>query len=138
MDSRSELVRIAYKSFCNWGQTKVVRFDKPYKGGPTPVWKNVSEEWFQKLARASLVFLLVCAVEYLYLEGSLRGPEYEKLKAEEKNIYFCYERANISFIVNIISMGANFVLYSYLEKIPYATDIRWFQYSTVLGANVAF
>ena len=41
------------------------------------------------------------------------------------NTFTCYENANVSFIVNILSMFVNFGLYSYLKGLPYATDLTW-------------
>ena len=78
MDSRNAAVRLGFSLFCNWGRPKIVKFDKPYKGGPTPLWKNVSLEWFKRLANASLIFLIACGIEFWNLEVNLREPEYEK------------------------------------------------------------
>ena len=52
------------------------------------------------------------------------------------NIYTCYENADFSFIVNILSMAINFAYYSYLETIEYATDQRWSQFMIVLAINI--
>ena len=52
------------------------------------------------------------------------------------NDYTCYENADFSFIVNILSMAINFGYYSYLEHVEFASDQRWSQYMIVLFINI--
>ena len=51
-----------------------------------------------------------------------KGPNLILLQKGLDNKYTCYENADVSFIVNILSMFMNFILYSYLQNIEYATD----------------
>ena len=68
MDSRNGSVRDAYFKFCNWGiRTKVV-YEEPYKGGPTPLWKNISVPYFERLSAISIVFLIACIIEYILVD----------------------------------------------------------------------
>ena len=60
-------MRWGYYKFCQWGVKKVVEFEKPYKGGPTPLWGNVSERWFMVLSNISLVFFFTVFVEYVII-----------------------------------------------------------------------
>ena len=103
----------------------MVKFETPYKGGPVPLWKNISPEFFGKLSSVSAVFLVVCVGEYVFIENFRKGPEEELMERELDNDYPCYANANVSFLVNIFSMAINFAFYSYLAGLPYATDTRW-------------
>ena len=63
----------------------------------------------------------------------------EEGKMVEKDVdrsFQCYENADFSFLVNILSMSVNFGYYSYLSNVPFATDQRWAQYMMMLGLNI--
>ena len=53
-----------------------------------------------------------------------------------QNKYLCFESANESFVVNIISMIANFFIYNILKEIPHASDEAWHKTMTFLGINI--
>uniref|UniRef100_A0A7S3CKF5 Uncharacterized protein n=1 Tax=Strombidium rassoulzadegani TaxID=1082188 RepID=A0A7S3CKF5_9SPIT len=137
MDSRNEFVRQAYFRFCNWGKRIVVEHSKPYKGGPTPLLKNISIPYFQKLSAVSLIFFILCMVEYIVIEEVYRKPQFTIQQKGLPNKYTCYENANVSFIVNIVSMAVNFGWYSYLQNVEYAADQTWSKFQMVLGVNIA-
>ena len=136
MDSRSETVRAMYRKFCSRGYRTTVIFSQPYKGGPTPLWKNIGVERFKQLQLVSIFLLLSCAFEFIYLEVALRSVEKEKKANGIINDWNCYEFANVSFIVNILSMIINVVYYQYLSGVEYATDERWSQYMAGLAFNI--
>ena len=69
----------------------------------------------------------------------MSGEEIDKMVAASEDIdrdYFCYENADFSFLVNILSMAANFGYYSHLASVEYASDQRWSQYMTLLAVNI--
>lgn len=136
MDSRSEYVRYFYNRFCAKGYRTKVLFSEPYKGGPTPLWKNIGKPNFYRLMSVSAILLVATAFEFVYMEVALRSVEKEKLENNIENDWKCYESANISFIVNILSMGINVVSYNYLLTVEYATDERWSQYMASLLFNI--
>ena len=78
MDSRSSTVRIMYKLLCSWGRRTVVEMEQPYKGGPTPLWKNIGVQNFQRLKLISMFLLLATGFEYIYMEVFQRSVEREK------------------------------------------------------------
>ena len=108
----------------------------PYKGGPTPLWKNVSQTWFTGLFAVSLVFFVVCMIEFVIIQTAFKGPQKKLMESGIENKYVCYENADFSFLVNIMSMAINFWYYSYLSNVPYASDRRWAQYMTLLAINI--
>ena len=114
MDSRNGLVRSLHAKFCVWGASacRPVALEEPYKGGPSPLLRNVGIEIQQRLAQMSGIFLLVCGIEYMILEIAYKGPEKDNLDAGIENKYKCVENANMSFLVNILSMIVNFGAYS--------------------------
>mmetsp|Transcript_40310 Transcript_40310/g.61510 ORF Transcript_40310/g.61510 Transcript_40310/m.61510 type:complete len:139 (-) Transcript_40310:72-488(-) len=78
-------------------------------------------------------------VEYIVIEEVYRKPEKEKADLYiSGNLYNCYAKANVSFIVNIASMAVNFAWYSYLQNVEYATDVTWAKFSTILAFNILF
>lgn len=113
-----------------------MEFEQPYKGGPTPLWKNISVIWFTRLSSISIVFFAACMIEFILIQQLYKGPQKELLDRGLDNKYTCYESADVSFIVNILSMAVNFWYYSYLSNVEYATDQRWSQYMIILGVNI--
>ena len=126
MDSRNEFVRFAFLNFCQWGRMHPVEFEQPYKGGMVPLWKNISVVWQSRLAMVSFVFFIVCMIEYVVIQQAFKVPQLALKERGLDNKYTCYENADFSFIVNILSMAINFGYYSYLSTVSYATDQRWF------------
>ena len=89
---------------------------------------NISKNWFERLARVSIVFLVLVIIDFIVIEIALKGPSFRKHdagKPDEESKWSCYKNCTISYYVNIISMSANFTLYSYLEGVKYASDKRW-------------
>ena len=125
MDSRNSLVRDAYWKFCLWGKNTIVEYEQPYKGGPVPLWKNISVPIYSKLSMGSIVFFATCLIEYMVIERGFRRPNEILLEKGLPNKFTCYENANVSFIVNILSMFLNFGMYSYLKDVEYASDLTW-------------
>jgi hypothetical protein len=74
MDSRNEYVRLIFKKFCQWGNRKIVEFEIPYKGGPVPLWANISVPYFQKLGGVSIIFFIICLAEYIVIDRFLKAP----------------------------------------------------------------
>ena len=141
MDSRNSTVRWAYFKFCSWGVRTPVLFENPYKGGPTPMWANISKEVFGRLSKVSIIFLFVVIGDMIYIEAAFRNTSikrHEAGKPEEDTHYTCYKNCIISYYVNIVSMCVNFAYYSYLEGIKFASDQRWSQYMFILGVNIIF
>ena len=70
MDSRNGLVRSLYYRFCVWGRAscRPVIFEQPYKGGPNPLLRNVGIEIQSRLALWSMIFLLICFIEFAIIE----------------------------------------------------------------------
>ena len=69
MDSRSELVRNIYNDFFSRGRRTKVTFTEPYKGGPTPLWKNIGKDNFKNLLGVSFILLLATGFEFIYMEA---------------------------------------------------------------------
>ena len=67
MDSRNEFVRAAFTKFCQWGRMQPVIFEEPYKGGPVPLWKNISAIWFKRLSMVSFLFFVICMIEFVII-----------------------------------------------------------------------
>tara|TARA_B110001450_G_C17509933_1_gene435951 strand:- start:290 stop:643 length:354 start_codon:yes stop_codon:yes gene_type:complete len=83
------------------------------------------------------VFLVICIFEYVFIENFKKGPELELKERELPNDYPCFANANVSFLVNIFSMGINFGFYSYLTGLDSATDQRWDQIMKVNLLNIS-
>ena len=79
MDSRNEFVRSGFSKFCQWGRMKNVEFETPYKGGPVPLWKNISAIWFKRLSMVSFVFFVTCMIEFIIIQQAFKGPQKELL-----------------------------------------------------------
>ena len=139
MDSRVKYVRRLYGLFFARGipQTQF-RFEKPYKGGPTPLRANISRDKFQKLAAISVLLLMISTIEFVAITVGERATELEKMEQNLPNDFVCYKYSNISFLVIVISMGLNFVIFTALERVQHATDERWSQYMITLAINVGF
>ena len=136
MDSRNAIVRNFYWQFCLWGKSKIIYYEKPYKGGPVPMWKNISIPIQSKLSSVSIIFFLVCIIEYAVIARVFQAPQLALLEKGLPNKFTCYENANVSFIVNILSMALNFGLYSYLKGLPYASDLTWSKFQFILAINI--
>ena len=65
-----------------------------------------------------------------------QAPQLKLLEKGLPNKFTCYENANVSFIVNILSMAINFGLYSYLKGLPYASDLTWSKFQFILAINI--
>ena len=105
------------------------------------MWANVSKEWFSRLSKVSIVFLVAVTIDFLIINIALVSPRFAAMEAgkpDEETKYTCYENSTISYIVNIVSMSANFTLYSYLEGLRFASDKRWSQFMAVLAGNILF
>ena len=122
--------------YCQWGVATVVEAEQPYKGGPVPLWRNIQPGIFAKLSVASTCFLVVCLLESVVIIQFRQKPEKENLRKGYPNDYICYANANVSFIVNILSMLINAGFYSFLAKLEYASDKQWSQIMTINGINI--
>ena len=105
------------------------------------MWANISKDWFARLSKTSIVFLVLVIIDFIIINVTEVNPRYKKMMADKPDSetkYTCYENATVSYIVNIVSMAANFTLYSYLEGLNYASDKRWSQFMVVLAGNIIF
>ncbi len=124
MNSNNEIIRKCFRKCCMWGRKKTVIFDQPYEGGPTPLWRTVQQRFFIVFSLLNIVFLVALIVTYITW-----------FRAGVDALDECLNKVEIYFIITILMMGSDAILYLFMASIHQASDQEWNKYICFLMIN---
>jgi hypothetical protein len=111
MDSNNPFVRGCYRKLCLWGRRTPIEIDKPYEGGPTPLFHSPQKKFYYALTGLNLLLFVLVLVYYVVT--------FKVEKVLKKGL--CINIDSVYLIV-IFILGVSFALYLNLARVEIATD----------------
>ena len=74
MNSKIPFIRKVFHKIHLMGSRTIVKLEEPYRGGPTPLWENISFPHFQVISLVSSIFFLIYLIEICIIGTLISDP----------------------------------------------------------------